>query len=50
MEKQEGKEKVYCIFNKTKDNINERMGKAFEIYLKEYINMKEKFENNKELH
>ena len=50
MEKQKDKEKVYCIFNQTKDNINERMGKAFEIYLKDYIVTKEKLEKNQELH
>lgn len=44
MKEQKDKEKVYCIFNSEKENINEKMGKAFEIYLKEWIKTKEELE------
>ena len=46
MEEQKGKEKVYCIFN-SKEDINEKIGKAFEIYINEHIKIKEELENNK---
>lgn len=34
-------EKVYCIFNHNKPDINTELGKAFSEYLKEKINCKE---------
>lgn len=34
-------EKVYCIFNNNKQDINNELGKAFSEYLKEQINCKE---------
>lgn len=40
----EEKDKVFCIFNSEKEDINAKMGKAFEIYLKEYIKTKEELE------
>ncbi len=40
----EQKEKVFCIFNSEKEDINAKMGKAFEIYLKECIKTKEELE------
>ena len=46
MNKEEGK--MYYIFNHKKENADEKIGKAFEIYLKEYVNTKEKNENNQE--
>lgn len=50
MKEQKDKEKVYCIFNSKKENINEKMGKAFEIYLKECIKTKEELEKSKKKH
>lgn len=37
MKEQKDKEQVYCIFNSEKEDINAKMGKAFEIYIKECI-------------
>lgn len=37
-------EKVYCIFNHNKQDINTELGKAFSEYLKEKINSKENLE------
>lgn len=48
MKEQKDKEKVYCIFNSEKENINEKMGKAFEIYIKEWIKTKEELEKNRQ--
>ena len=45
--KEEGK--IYCIFNQTKETVDEKIEKAFEIYLKNYVNTK-KIENNQELY
>lgn len=45
MEKKKDKEKVYFIFN-SKEDINVKIGKAFEIYIKDYIKTKEELENN----
>ena len=46
--KEEGQEKqiekVYCIFNHNKQDINTELGKAFSEYLKEKINCKETLE------
>ena len=42
----EQKEKIFCIFNSTKGEINECIGKAFEIYLKDQIKYQEKLEKN----
>lgn len=47
MKEQKDKEKVYCIFNSQKENINEKMGKAFEIYIKEWIKTKKELEKNR---
>ncbi len=46
MKEQKDKEKVYCIFN-SKEDINAKIGKAFEIYINEHIKTKENPENNK---
>ena len=46
MEEQKYREKVYCIFN-SKEDINAKIGKAFEIYINEHIKTKEELENNK---
>ena len=46
MEEQKDKEKVYCIFNSEED-IYSKIGKAFEIYIKDHIKTKEELENNK---
>lgn len=46
MEDQKDIEKVYCIFN-SKEDINAKIGKAFEIYINEHIETKEELENNK---
>ena len=43
--KEEGK--IYCIFNQTKETADEKIGKAFEIYLNTYVNTK-KIENNQQ--
>lgn len=48
MKEQKDKEKVYCIFNSEKENINEKMGKTFEIYIKEWIKTKEELEKNRQ--
>lgn len=48
MKEQKDKEKVYCIFNSEKENINEKMGKAFEIYIKEWIETKEELEKDQQ--
>ena len=45
MEEQKDKEKVYCIFN-SKEEINSKIGKAFEIYINENIKTEEELENN----
>lgn len=37
-------EKVYCIFNNEKGDINEKLGKTFKEYLKEKLVTKEKLE------
>ncbi|MCI8760475.1 MAG: hypothetical protein HFJ34_05070 [Clostridia bacterium] len=50
MKEQKDKEKVYCIFNSEKENITEKIGKAFEIYLKEWIKTKEELEKSKKKH
>lgn len=42
----EQKEKIFCIFDSTKGEINECIGKSFEIYLKEQIKYQEKLEKN----
>ena len=44
MEGQKDREKIYCIFNSEKEDINASIGKAFEIYLEEYT--KEKVEKS----
>ena len=44
MKKEEGK--MYCIFNHKKETVDEKIEKAFEIYLKDYVNTKKKVENN----
>lgn len=46
MEKKKDKEKVYFIFN-SKEDINVKIGKAFEIYINEDIKTKEELGNNK---
>lgn len=38
--------KIFCIFDSTKGEINECIGKAFEIYLKDKIKDQEKLEKN----
>lgn len=43
-EKEDGK--IICIFDSTKGEINESIGKAFEIYLKDRIKDQEKLEKN----
>ncbi len=48
MNREEGK--MYCIFNQEKETADEKIGKAFEIYLKGYVNTKEEIENNQELY
>ena len=48
MKEQKDKEKVYCIFNSEKENINEKMGKAFEIYITDCITTKEDLEKNRQ--
>lgn len=47
MKEEKDKEKVFCIFNSKKEDINAKMGKAFEIYLKECIKTKEELEKNR---
>lgn len=42
MKEQEEEEKIFCIFDSTKGEINECIGKAFEIYLKDRIKYQEK--------
>lgn len=42
MEGKRDREKVYCIFNSEKEDINASIGKAFEIYLEEYTKEVEK--------
>lgn len=46
MEEQKDKEKVYCIFN-SKEDINKKIGKVFEIYIYEHIKTKEELKNKK---
>ncbi len=48
MEGQRDREKVYCIFNSEKEDINTSIGEAFEIYIEE--NTKEKVEKNQKKH
>lgn len=48
MKEQKDKKKVYCIFNSEKENITHKMGKAFEIYIKEWIKTKEELEKNRQ--
>ena len=48
MKEEEGK--IYCIFNQEKDTADKKIGKAFEIYLKDYVKTKGKVENNQELY
>lgn len=43
-EQEEGK--MFCVFDSTKGEINECIGKAFEIFLKDQINYQEKLEKN----
>ncbi len=50
MKEQKDKEKVYCIFNSEKEDINAKIGKAFEIYLKECVKTKEELEKSKKKH
>lgn len=50
IEKELNKEKIYCIFNQTKENANKKIEKAFKIYLKDYINIKNNIENNQKLY
>lgn len=38
--------KIFCIFDSTKGEINECIGKAFEFYLKDKIKDQEKLEKN----
>ena len=40
------KEKIICIFNKAKEKPNVQIGKAFEIYLKDFRKTKDEFEND----
>lgn len=49
MEGQRDKEKIYCIFNSQKEDTNTKIGKAFAIYLKEYIKATEEAANNQAL-
>lgn len=46
MKEQKDNEKIYCIFNQEKEDINTKMGKAFEIYLRECIKTKEELEKD----
>ena len=48
MNKEEGK--MYYVFNYKKETADEKIRKAFEIYLKDCENTKEKIENNQKLH
>ena len=50
MENIENKEKIYCIFNQEKEDINVKIGEVFKIYLKDYIKPEEKPDNNQETH
>lgn len=43
------KEEIICIFNEKKHKPNKQIGKAFEIYLKEKIEEKSKFGENKNI-
>lgn len=43
-EQEKQAEKVYCIFNHNKPDINTELEKAFTEYLKEQINSKENLE------
>lgn len=42
--------KIYCIFSQSKEGINEKIGKVFEIYLKEQKVTKDKLENKEEIY
>lgn len=46
MKEQKEEGKVFCIFDFTKGEINECIGKAFEIYLKDLFNAAEKTEKH----
>lgn len=46
MEEPKNKEKIYCIFNSEKEDINASIRSAFEIYIK----TKEEVENEREIH
>ena len=46
MKEHEEEGKIFCIFGSTKGEINESIGKAFEIYLKDRIKDQEKLEKN----
>lgn len=50
MEGKRDREKIYCIFNSKKEDINTKIGKAFETYLEDYIKVKEEISNNKKTH
>ena len=50
-------EKIYCIFNNTKEEINERLKRAFKEYIKNDENktinnkkIQENFEENSKMH
>lgn len=46
MEEQNEEGKMFFIFDSTKGEINESIGKSFEIYLKDQIKYQEKLEKN----
>jgi len=46
LESIENKEKIYYIYNNEKEDINEKIKKVFEIYLKDCIKTEEELENN----
>lgn len=46
MKEQKEEGKIFCIFDSTKGEINECIGKAFEIYLKDLLNAPKKTEKN----
>ena len=50
-------EKIYCIFNNTKEEINEKLKRAFKIYIKNNTNptatsenLEERVEENSKMH
>ena len=47
MKEQKEEGKIFCIFNSTKVEINECIGKAFEIYLKDIMNDPKEVEKTK---